>query len=76
MATSLENQQDKDRAGQYDFVKGYINKLPTNPDEFLAQISEYLPEQVWFIKLMRAQFKKSLNLTYMWNHLYACLIIK
>ena len=43
MVTSSDNIQDKERASQYDFVKGYINKMPPTAQELLAHVSAYLP---------------------------------
>ncbi len=42
MITSSQNTQDKERASQYDFVKGYINKMPTTGDELYAKISQFI----------------------------------
>jgi len=44
MVTSSDNIKDKEQAGQYDFVKGYINKMPSTADELHAYISDYLPK--------------------------------
>lgn len=44
MITSSDNSNDKERAGQYPFVKGYIKKMPTTAGELLAHINEYLPD--------------------------------
>jgi CheY-like chemotaxis protein len=43
MVTSSDNIKDKEHADQYDFVKGYINKMPDTADELLSHISAYLP---------------------------------
>jgi CheY-like chemotaxis protein len=43
MVTSSDNIQDKEHAGQYDFVKGYINKMPPTAEELLSHIGNYLP---------------------------------
>ncbi|MGK0440488.1 MAG: hypothetical protein ACJA0N_000283 [Pseudohongiellaceae bacterium] len=44
MITSSENIQDKERAGLYDFVKGYINKMPITEEELRLHIRDYLPD--------------------------------
>lgn len=44
MVTSSDNDDDKERASQYDFVKGYIKKMPTTPSELLGHIKDYLPD--------------------------------
>jgi CheY-like chemotaxis protein len=44
MVTSSDNIQDKEHANQYDFVKGYINKMPATADELLSHVSAYLPD--------------------------------
>lgn len=43
MVTSSDNIQDKEHANQYDFVKGYINKMPSTADELLSHVGAYLP---------------------------------
>lgn len=43
MVTSSDNIKDKERANQYDFVKGYINKMPDTADELLSHVGAYLP---------------------------------
>ncbi len=44
MFTSSERQEDVDRAMQYDFVKGYIVKMPRTPEQLREKIQELLPE--------------------------------
>jgi CheY-like chemotaxis protein len=43
MVTSSDNIQDKEHASQYDFVKGYIHKMPPTAGELLSHVGDYLP---------------------------------
>ncbi len=43
MVSSSDNTEDKNRAGQYECVKGYIMKTPSTAKELLTHIDQFLP---------------------------------
>lgn len=42
MSTSSERSDERERALSYDFVKGYIHKMPNSSEELRAQVEQYL----------------------------------
>ncbi|MFT5894028.1 MAG: hypothetical protein ACI8VW_000895 [bacterium] len=43
MITSSDNSKGKERASQYDFVKCYMNKMPTTAEKLRSHIGDYIP---------------------------------
>ena len=43
MITSSENEDDKEQVAKYEFVKGYITKMPRDSSDLRNMIDAYLP---------------------------------